>query len=129
MGNRRKRILIIEDSKDEREIYVKYLKIIAKDAEIIEAGNRIDAEQLLGKYNRTEEQFDLVLTDFHLPDGNSGEIVFTCNHNKVPVILMSKGSLHAKFDLAVEDADDFIEKPLDFSKLKTLIREMLGITR
>ena len=127
MENRKQRILVIEDSKGEREILVKYLGAVLENVVILEAGNRIDAEQILGKHNRTEEQFDLVLTDFELPDGNSGDIVFSCNHNHVPVILMSKGSLHSDFDQAMEDADVFIEKPIDLTKLKALVKEMLGI--
>lgn len=120
-----KRILIIEDSEDERDIYVKYLGIIAKDAYIIESGSFADAMQILDSYSA--DQIDLVLTDFELTDGNSREIVTTLKVNEVPVILMSKGSSDPDFAVACEDADVFIEKPLEFPKLKALVREMLGI--
>lgn len=82
-----------------------------------------EARQLL-----TQEQFDLILLDIMLPDGNGFDLlqIIRGNENYTPVICLSEKDDEA-FKVAGLGigADDYITKPFSFSLLKSKIKALI----
>lgn len=76
-------------------------------------------------------EFDLVLTDLHMPQATGMEIIHYLKHekkSKVPVLVLSKDALED----TVEDAyalgvDDFLNKPLRPVMLSAKVKKLLGL--
>ncbi len=77
------------------------------------------------------EDFDLVLTDLHMPQVTGMEIIHYLKHEKqksIPVLVLSKDAMED----TVEDAyalgvDDFLNKPLRPAMLSAKVKKLLGI--
>jgi len=112
-----KRALIIDDEPDIREL----LEITLGRMQIHtdSAASVSSAKQLL-----LHNQYDLCLTDMHLPDGNGLELVelIQQQYPQLPVAVITA---HGSIDTAIESmkagAFDFISKPVDLSTLRKLV--------
>ena len=77
-----------------------------------------------------EYSFDFCLTDLKLPDGTGLDIVKLINKNyaKTPVAVITA---HGSMDLAIEalklGAFDFVNKPLELSRLRQLVENALKV--
>nr|WP_312275646.1 sigma-54 dependent transcriptional regulator [Moraxella sp. CTOTU46711] len=78
----------------------------------------------------SEYSFDFCLTDLKLPDGTGLDIVKLINKNyaKTPVAVITA---HGSMDLAIEalklGAFDFVNKPLELSRLRQLVENALKV--
>lgn len=77
------------------------------------------------------EEFDLVLTDLHMPQVTGMEIIQYLKQEKqtkIPVLVLSKDAMED----TVEDAynlgvDDFLNKPLRPAMLSAKVKKLLGL--
>lgn len=112
-----RRVLIVEDDAANLEYYGEFL---SEHFRVAKARNTAVALELLA-----EQEFDLVLTDFQMPDGDG--IAFSAEVNrlypKIPVIMItgygSKDLLQSAVRVRVFD---FLEKPSDEDMLLERIR-------
>ena len=123
----RKKILIIEDNKDNREILLEFLSAYGFDV-----AGAADGKE--GLDNFIIEKPDLVLSDVLLPKVNGFGVCQTIKESpdRVPVILMSAlYKTHALQSEAKEKygADEYILKPLNLVNLATTICTLLGISK
>lgn len=78
----------------------------------------------------SEYSFDFCLTDLKLPDGTGLDIVkfISKNYAKTPVAVITA---HGSMDLAIEalklGAFDFVNKPLELSRLRQLVENALKV--
>jgi len=90
----------------------------------VTAGTLRDARSLLG--HRTP---DLALVDLYLPDGNGIELLKSLEPGAATKVVMMTG--HADVETAVQalrlGASDYLTKPLDIGRLKTLLAELPGL--
>jgi len=115
-------VLVIDDDENMLEL----LRIILEDWSLqvsTAASGKEAMEQIPGG------QFDVIITDFHLPDTTGGELLRQINseHRKVPVIL-SSGS-HTPGDLESELSDHyygFLPKPVSGELLANLLHSALA---
>lgn len=113
----KKRVLIIDDEPDIRELVEITLGRMQLDTDCAE--NITRAKQLLMQQN-----YDLCLTDMHLPDGKGLELVEFIQQNfpRLPVAVITA---HGSIDTAIESmkagAFDFISKPVDLNVLRKLV--------
>lgn len=83
-----------------------------------------------GVSHLSEYSFDFCLTDLKLPDGTGLDIVKLINKNyaKTPVAVITA---HGSMDLAIEalklGAFDFVNKPLELSRLRQLVENALKV--
>lgn len=108
-------ILLVEDSK---EIYQMVLQSVAQIAELSWAKSLEEAKLTLAKQN-----FDLMILDVELPDGNGIEFCsgLQATHSHVPIFfLTSHTNLSEKVMSFSAGADDYITKP--FSPLELRAR-------
>src|ERR1017187_5818262 len=77
-------------------------------------------------------QFDAVLSDVYMPDGNGLDLVGSLRaiDANLPIVLMTaQGSLQIAVEAVARGATDFIGKPFEISALVALLRRYLDARR
>ena len=112
-----KKILIVDDSEDIRNLLVMALK---NDYELETVDNGMAAFKLV-----TFNQYDLIITDYEMPGLNGLELIQnTLAHNPdLPIIVMT-GNEEAVPMLRQSGARACFKKPLDFAGLKLLVKNL-----
>ena len=120
------RILIIDDSRDIREIIINYiLKPYAFDYD-----EAVDGQEGLDKIKSWEPE--LILLDFYLPKLNGLEVLQRLHEEKIniPVILMtSEGSEKIAVDVFRLGVRNYVIKPFDPEEFLLAIEDALTETR
>jgi DNA-binding response OmpR family regulator len=108
-------ILIVEDDADIQRAYSRFLRLRFQ-AEVVVAGNVASGLRALqsGPYN-------LVITDFQLPDGTGAEIVQAVRglEKRTPVVLSS-----GQRGLEAVGADAFVPKPADMDEFAAICERL-----
>ncbi len=123
--NETPRVLIVDDEPDLRDLLT--LTLAKMGVETVEAADLSQARRAL-----VSDHFGLVLTDMHLPDGNGLDYVRWIQEQapNVPVAMITA---YGNMDTAVEalkaGAFDFIAKPVDLTRLRTLVRDALALAK
>lgn len=119
-----KRALIVDDEPDIRELLEITLGRMSIDTAA--AADLAAARALLER-----DEFDLCLTDMHLPDGNGLELVEYIAQLKpdLPVaVITAFGSMDTAISALKAGAFDFVQKPVDLEQLRSLVDTALRIT-
>lgn len=119
-----KRALIVDDEPDIREL----LEITLGRMNIKTAAAHDLAS---ARKHLDEEEFDLCLTDMHLPDGNGIELVKLIAEQRpgLPVaVITAFGSMDSAITALKAGAFDFVQKPVDLEQLRALVDTALKIT-
>src|SRR5690606_5142361 len=123
MDNNARRVLVIDDEADLRELLVITLGRMKLDATAV--GTVAEAKKALA-----QQDFDLCLTDMNLPDGEGIEIVSLVGHQypETPVaVITAYGNAEVATRAMKDGAFDFIAKPVSIERLRQLINDGLGI--
>ena len=123
MDNNSRRVLVIDDEADLRELLVITLGRMKLDATAV--GTVDEARQALA-----QQDFDLCLTDMNLPDGEGMELVGLIGRQypETPVaVITAYGNAEMATRAMKEGAFDFIAKPVSIDRLRQLINDGLGI--
>lgn len=124
------KILYVEDSQDVREIFSAKIEFFT-GAEVVEAESVQNAKELLAKDNSIE----VVITDYHMPDGNAGDIYsFIKEKNKnIPFVVFSSEELatNKSFESFFYDnpGNGQIQKPPTYNSLETTIQNAINNTK
>ncbi len=115
------RILIIEDEVTLNKMLAEGLK---------EFGYQSDVTETLkdGEYYLDIRNYDLVLMDWMLPDGNSVDIIGDIKTNTpktVVVVLSARDDNESEIEALKAGADDYIRKPFDFDVLAARLEARL----
>ncbi len=119
-----KRTLIVDDEPDIRELLE--ITLGRMKLETVAAADLGQAYQCL-----QDQEFDLCLTDMHLPDGNGLELVnhINQNHPQLPVAMITAfGSMDTAISALKAGAFDFLQKPIDLEQLRTLVDSALKVS-
>ncbi len=119
-----KHALIVDDEPDIRELLE--ITLGRMSIETSAAPDLDTARTLLEK-----QQFDLCLTDMHLPDGNGLELVnhIALTHPELPVaVITAFGSMDTAITALKAGAFDFVQKPVDLEQLRALVDSALRVT-
>ncbi len=118
-------VLIVEDSKPLANLYSQYLKNEPIELTLVESGK--DAMEAI-QHNTPQ----LVLLDLKLPDMNGQDILQWIRDEGFPlsvIIVTAHGSVDIAVDVMRIGADDFLEKPITASRLRTSVHNLLERTR
>lgn len=120
----RKTVLIIDDEPDIRELLE--ITLIRMGLDTQSASDVREAKALLA-----EQDFELVLTDMNLPDGNGIELVayIQAQFPSVPVAMITAyGSVETAINALKAGAFDFISKPVDLTQLRDIVASALKLS-
>ncbi len=115
--------LVVDDEEDLRLLMRMTLKRMNIDCYV--ADSLQQAHQLLKKNN-----FDVCLTDLNLPDGSGLQLVETISQHypQLPVaVITAYGSMDIAIDALKAGAFDFVSKPIEMTRLKSLIEQALKV--
>ncbi|MGH8126771.1 MAG: sigma-54-dependent transcriptional regulator [Gammaproteobacteria bacterium] len=121
--NKTSQVLIVDDEPDLRDLLCMTLGKMG--VKTVEAADLASARRTL-----VSDRFDLVLTDMNLPDGNGLDFVQWMQEQapSVPVAMITAyGSMDIAVDALKAGAFDFIAKPVDLLRLRTLVRDALAL--
>jgi two-component system OmpR family response regulator len=107
------RILIIEDEVTLNKMLAEGLKEFGYQSDVVETLKD-------GEYYLDIRNYDLVLMDWMLPDGNSVDIIGNIKTNTpktVVVVLSARDDNESEIEALRSGADDYIRKPFDFDVL------------
>ena len=117
----RQQILVVDDEPDIRELLEITLSRMGMDTAA--AADLGQARTLLA-----ETTFDLCLTDLRLPDGSGIDLVehIQEHHPDLPVaVITAYGSMDTAIAALKAGAFDFLSKPIDLTRLRSLIESAL----
>ena len=120
---RSKRILIVDDEPDLRELLAMTAEAMALKADL--AADLAEARTALAG-----KRYDLCLTDMRLPDGDGLELVSLIQQKYagLPVaVITAHGSVEAAVTALKNGAFDFLSKPLDLNNLRSIIATALQL--
>ena len=115
------KILLIED---EKELSCSISEYLQKENYLCEAV--LDFESALEKINLYE--YDCIVVDIGLPDGNGLNIIRTLKDNKSEtgiIIISARNSLDDKITGLEIGADDYLTKPFHMSELNARIKSII----
>jgi two-component system OmpR family response regulator len=115
------RILIIEDEVTLNKTLSEGLKEFGYQSDVVETLKD-------GEYYLDIRNYDLILMDWMLPDGNSIDIIPDIKSNTpktVVVVLSARDDNQSEIDALRAGADDYIRKPFDFDVLIARIEARL----
>lgn len=119
------RVLIVDDEPDIRELLE--ITLSRMNLQTTPAGDLKTARRLL-----KEMEFDFCLTDLQLPDGNGLELVreIQSEHGNLPVaVITAFGSTETAVSALKAGAFDFVSKPVDLLKLRSLVQSALKLSQ
>ncbi len=115
------RILIIEDEVTLNKTLAEGLKEFGYQSDVVETLKD-------GEYYLDIRNYDLILMDWMLPDGNSVDIIPDIKSNTpktVVVVLSARDDNESEIEALRAGADDYIRKPFDFDVLVARIEARL----
>ena len=115
------RILIIEDEVTLNKMLAEGLKEFGYQSDVVETLKD-------GEYYLDIRNYDLVLMDWMLPDGNSVDIIGDIKTNTpktIVVVLSARDDNESEIEALRSGADDYIRKPFDFDVLIARIEARL----
>jgi DNA-binding response OmpR family regulator len=121
-----KRVLVVEDHHDTSFTLCKLLKL-----EGYEVDHAIDG--MAGYNSASSHHPDLIVTDVQMPRMNGIDMIRRLRTQdglkRVPIIVMSAYGKRVIADAISAGADGYIEKPVDFDKFISRIKDILPETR
>lgn len=118
-------VLIVEDSMPLANLYSQYLKHEPIEVARVESGQ--DAMEVI-QHNTPQ----LVLLDLKLPDMDGQDILQWIRDQGFPlsvIVVTAHGSVDVAVDVMRIGADDFLEKPITASRLRTSVHNLLERAR
>jgi signal transduction histidine kinase/CheY-like chemotaxis protein len=117
-----KRIMVVDDNEE-------VLKLLKKDLELLgfEVFSEINSLNALEIFKKDYNKFDLILTDYMMPDLKGYELAEGIKKIKsnIPVILMTGHMDIDKNNIKKEFVDGWISKPIEISRLAEVIKIVL----
>jgi CheY-like chemotaxis protein len=119
-----KKVLVVEDHHDTSFMLCRLLKMEGYEVE-----HAIDG--MVGFNTATTDHPDLIVTDINMPRMNGIEMIKRIREGEdtdlreTPIIVMSAYGRRMIDDALQAGADGFIEKPIDFDKFLTTVKEKM----
>src|SRR6202051_3331645 len=119
----KQRVLLVDDNDDLRETYQMGLQ--NRGYEIVPASNVTDALKLIAS-----EEFDVLLSDLHMPDAGDGfTVVSAMRHTQpqaVTLVLSGYPSVNEAMAAILLQADEVLTKPVKISAIAEIIQAKLA---
>lgn len=125
------RVLIVDDNQANRFILTEYLRSWGSFPS--EASNAGEALAILHEVSSTDQSFDLILTDLHMPETDGYELIEKIRAmdalKAVPAIVLSSGDrMRSPVDLSNLGIERHLKKPIKRDELHSVIASVCGIS-
>lgn len=123
VGINNKRILVVDDNEEVLKLLKKDLEFLGY--EVLTEKNSINALEI---FKEDHDKFDLVLTDYMMPDLKGYELAERIKKIKsnMPIILMTGHMDVDKINMKNKYIDGCISKPIEISRLSQIIRKIFN---
>jgi DNA-binding NtrC family response regulator len=118
-------VLVIDDDRQMRGALATFLTKAGH--RVLEAGNCSEGRAL-----QTNEEPDLIIVDYHLPDGNAFDILSAAREREAGeaiIVLTGLGTIDLAVRAIKSGAEHFLTKPVDLESLDVLVRRTLEAQR
>jgi CheY-like chemotaxis protein len=119
-----KKVLVVEDHHDTSFMLCRLLKMEGYDVEHAMDG-------MVGYNTASSQHPDLIVTDIQMPRMNGIEMIKRIRQDgelsDTPIIVMSAYGKRMIDDAMQAGADEFVEKPIDFERFLTTIKQKLPV--
>ena len=122
MDNNKKRILVVEDDAEMRSLLKDFFKEEGFETDSVSNGSEVFRKLV-------REPFDLVITDIRMPGLTGLDILPGIKklQPNVPIIVITAfGSDEIRHRAMARGATSYLEKPIHFHNLRTLIHDMFS---
>lgn len=120
-----KNVLVVDDSAVMRQMIKRMITLHVKETGVCEAGNGIEALEVLGK-----QKVDLILCDINMPMMNGEQLLERIRATPAlaatKVLLVSTEGSASRIERLTKMGARFLRKPFSHEKLKAEIAEALG---
>ena len=120
---KKNRILLVEDNEDIRAVFQEGLE--RHEFEVTPAGTVTEALRLI-----SAEQFDVLLSDLHLPDAGDGfTVVSAMRHTQpraVTIVISGYPALQEAVTAILLEADEVLVKPIGLNEVIEIIQKKLA---
>jgi DNA-binding NtrC family response regulator len=124
--NKKYKILVVDDDEIIRDLLINFLKFSGYEG--IGAINGQKALEEFLAINETEDAFDLIITDIHMPLMNGFQLLRAIKKidSEMPVVFIT-GFAHFRrfFADKTARADGFLEKPFSLESIDNLVTRLL----
>jgi diguanylate cyclase (GGDEF)-like protein len=119
------KLLIVEDDPDQRELTREVLEDHFGRATVTAVGDRASALQ------QDLAAFDVILTDYNLPDGTGMQLLEEVRHRCLtPVIMVTSENVgHVAIEAVRKGAIDYVVKGVDFSSIPLVVEKNLTFAK
>lgn len=119
-GDRRPLILLVEDEHSIREYVAKALEEAGNS--VVKVANLGEAQYAVGRH-----EYDLIVLDLGLPDGDGSELISIVRRiSRVPIVILSACNNESNKIFALDaGADDYVTKPFSINELLARVRAHL----
>src|SRR3984957_801140 len=117
------RVLLVDDDEAVLDMMSQSLK--AKGFEVVAVGGVTDALKCIAT-----EQFDVLITDLHMPNPGDGFTVISAMRHSQPdaltMLLSGYPDTKSAMEAIILEADEIVVKPIEVKRLAELVRERLS---
>ncbi|MEW6377120.1 MAG: response regulator [Thermodesulfobacteriota bacterium] len=115
-----KRILVVEDHKEIRNLLSKFFLLNGYEVDSVEDGD------MAIRYVK-ENRYDLIVTDYMMPNMNGIDLLkrIKMDNPQLSILVISGSGVGEPF-FREAGADAFLTKPLDLSSMKILVEKILN---
>jgi CheY-like chemotaxis protein len=108
-STKRPRVLCVEDDKDMCEL----ITMLLADCEVSSAPSVVEA-----LHKASNEEFDLILLDYHLPDGTGLQVCRSIRafNNKTPILFVTGTKSMSALQVKTAGAQGLVKKGPDFAE-------------
>jgi two-component system response regulator len=131
-GNERKRILLIEDNRDDEALTLRGIRRFDQNVPVFVARDGEQAIVLISQFaERPADQPSLILMDLRLPKVSGLEVLGATgkqlNESSIPVIVLTSSSDETDVKAAYElGASAYVRKPLEYQEYCDLLGSVLS---
>jgi two-component system NtrC family response regulator len=129
-ARRQVRVLVVEDDPDMRRLVAHMLEREGYEVTQASSGIGLLAGMELLKWNEPEDTFDVIVSDVQMPDLTALDVLGGLSRSPgIPIVLMTAyGTADTRARARALGAVAFLDKPLDWEKLRLALRNVLAAT-
>jgi CheY-like chemotaxis protein len=130
LGERKPRVLLVEDDEDMRRLVAAVLRRDGYDVVQVDGGVAMLHSLESAIASDQPDHFDVIVSDIQMPDLTALEVLDTLRDREIPtpvVLMTAYGSDDARTDACALGAFALLDKPLKWDELRAAVRQAVQL--